>query len=69
MSQVWTPLPEHCLAPGVHEPEHAPFRHAIPAHDDGALHVPAAVHVSTPLPMHCVCAGAHTPVQPLPTHV
>jgi hypothetical protein len=24
---VWTPLPEHCVAPGVQTPEHWPLMH------------------------------------------
>jgi hypothetical protein len=32
---VWTPLPEHCVEPGVHA-THAPFKHTgvSPTHDD-----------------------------------
>jgi hypothetical protein len=62
MSHCWTPLPEHCIAPGVHDPVHPPETQlwlqvtAVPK-------VPVSPHVWTPLPEHCVPPGAHTPVQ------
>jgi hypothetical protein len=39
-SHVRTPLPEHCAAPGVQTPEHAPDTHAALVH----------AHVCTALP-------------------
>jgi hypothetical protein len=33
---VCTPLPEHCLTPGVHDPEHAPLTHAELLHATAA---------------------------------
>jgi hypothetical protein len=71
--QVWTPLPEHCLVPGVHEPEHiAPPSTSAQTEleqEAGAPHCPIESHVCTPLPEpaspfveHCVVPGAQTPV-------
>jgi hypothetical protein len=61
--QVCTPLPEHCVAPGVHEPEQAPPTHAWLLHAEAAPQAPVLSHVCTPLPEHCVVPGAHEPVQ------
>jgi hypothetical protein len=75
VSHVCTALPEHCVAPGVHVPEHwAPPASTLPVQaplvQGTALpHVPIAVHVCTPLPWHCVWPGAQAPVQAPPTHV
>ena len=55
-SHVWTASPEHCVAPGVHVPEHCappasgppvqtPFMHGL-----AVPQVPLAVQVCTPLP-------------------
>ena len=51
---VWTPLPEHCTAPGVQTPVHAPLTHAWLLHATAVPQVPLALHVWTPLPEHCV---------------
>jgi hypothetical protein len=56
-------LPEHCVAPGVHTPVHAPVTQAEFVHADGAPHVPFPEQSCTPLPEHCVEPGTHTPVQ------
>jgi hypothetical protein len=42
---VWTPLPEHCRAPGEHDPAHAPLTHAEPAQATAPPHVPLEVQV------------------------
>jgi hypothetical protein len=69
-AHVSSPLPEHCVAPGVHEPAHAPATHAEFEHATAVPHWPVAgSHVSTPLPLHCVWPGAHEPVQFPPRHV
>ena len=52
--QVSTPLPEHCVAPGLHDPLHAPETHAESLHATGEPQVPFEVQVWTPLPSHCV---------------
>jgi hypothetical protein len=65
---VSTPLPEHCVVVGVHDPVHAPMTHAELEHATGMPHAPP-LHVSTPLPPHCVWPGAHMPVQAPLTHV
>ncbi len=53
---VWTPLPEHCTAPGVHTPEQTPDWHV-----DGDTHwVPQAPQLLlsvcslTQAPLHAV---------------
>jgi hypothetical protein len=51
---VWTPLPEHCTAPGVQTPVQAPLTHAWLLHATAVPQAPAAVQVSTPLPEHVV---------------
>jgi hypothetical protein len=64
---VSTPLFEHCVVPGVHDPVHAPPTQAWLVHPTGGLQAPLVLHVSTPLPEHCVAPGmqaAHVP----PTH-
>ena len=69
-AHVSSPLPEHCVAPGVHEPAHAPATHAEFEHATAVPHWPVAgSQVSTPLPLHCVWPGAHEPVQFPPRHV
>jgi hypothetical protein len=49
---VCTPLPEHCVPPGVHDPEHAPFTHAWPVQRAGAPQLPVLSQVCTPLFRH-----------------
>jgi hypothetical protein len=60
---VWTPLPEHCVAPGEHAPEQAPALQAPLAHTTADPHCPVTSHVCTALPWHCVVPGEQTPVQ------
>ena len=68
-SQVCTAaLPEHCVAPGVHDPVHAPPEHAALLQATGEPQAPVPLHVSTPLPLHIVDPGAHDPVHDPPTH-
>jgi hypothetical protein len=58
---VCTPLPEHWVAPGVHEPEHAPLTQAELEQAAAVPHCPEASQVSTPLPEHRAVPGAQTP--------
>jgi hypothetical protein len=64
---VWTPLPEHCVAPGTHTPMHAPVTQADATHEEAAPHWPLELQVSTPLPEQRVVPGAHTPEHSPPT--
>jgi hypothetical protein len=67
---VSTPLPEHWVAPGVHDPAQAPETHAEFAHATGLPQPPvAALQVSTPFPLHWVWPGAQLPVQFPPRQV
>jgi hypothetical protein len=43
--QICTPLPEHCVAPGVHTPVHAPLTHAWFEQVVPFCQVPVASHV------------------------
>jgi hypothetical protein len=51
---VSTPLPEHCVAPGVHDPVHAPLTHAWFVQALAFCQVPVALHVCGCWPLHCV---------------
>ncbi len=53
LPHVCTPLPEHCVAPGVHTPVHAPFTHAWLVQEPAFDHVPVALHVCGCWPEHC----------------
>lgn len=68
--QVWTPLFEHCVAPGAHW-VHAPFQHTgvAPEHVVWFCQWPVPSQVCVMLPEHCVCPAAHTPVHAPPTQV
>ena len=66
-SQTCTPLPEHCVAPGVHTPVQAPAAQAY-WHEVTAPHAPLVVHDCTPAPEHLVTPGAHEPAQTPDTH-
>jgi hypothetical protein len=61
-SHVSTPLPAHCVAPGVHTPVQAPPTHAWLTQGAAVPHEPVEVHVSTALLLgsHCVVPGAQT---------
>ena len=65
--QVWTPLPEHCFAPGTHTPVQAPLTHAEATHVVAVPQAPLFEQVCTPLLEHEVAPGAHTPVHAPPT--
>jgi hypothetical protein len=70
-SQVWMPLPEHCVAPGLQATQEAPCAPARqtgvpPVHPTAVPHVPVASHVWTPVAEHCVEPGTHDPVQLAP---
>ena len=56
---VCTPsiMVEHCVAPGVHTPVHAPLAHAWLTHGTEVPHVPVAPHVWTASPEHCDAPG------------
>ncbi len=43
------PLPEHCVAPGVHEPVHVPLTHAELVQGTGVVPQVPPLHVTTPL--------------------
>jgi hypothetical protein len=62
---------EHCVAPGLQTPPHAPETHVY-VHADALPHVPPAVHVSTPPLVHCVAPdeqdAAHAPLVQTPVH-
>jgi hypothetical protein len=47
-SHVCTPVPEHSVEPGVHEPMQAPALHDCELQGEGAAHVPSAPHICTP---------------------
>ncbi len=61
LSHVWTPLPWHCVEPGVHTPVQAPLEQAWLVHGCGVPQWPDESHVCTPLPEHCVAPGVQVP--------
>jgi hypothetical protein len=61
MSHFWTPLPEHCRAPGEHEPVQPPETQ-LWLQLTAEPQAPVSSQVWTPLPEHCVRFGPHTPV-------
>ena len=64
---VWTPLPEHCFAPGVHAAHAPPTQTGVPPPQAAAApQLPVASQVSTPLPEQRVAPGVHTPAQQAP---
>ncbi len=65
---VCSPLPEHCVDPGVQEPVHTPPAQTELSQATGEPSVPVELQVSTPLPEeHCVDPGVQLPVQAPPT--
>jgi hypothetical protein len=68
VSHVLTPLPEHCVLPGVQTPVHAPDTHAWFVQDAALTHVPAELHVCSPPPEHREALGAHIPVHAPDAH-
>jgi hypothetical protein len=66
-SQVCGCWPMHCLAPGLHVPEHCPPAHTL-VQTVPFVQAPLASHVCGVSPLHCFALGAHTPVQAPPTH-
>lgn len=50
--QVWTALPEHCVAPTGHSPTQAPLAHTWLGQAVGPAHWPAGEHVCTPPSTH-----------------
>jgi hypothetical protein len=64
-------FPEHCVAPGVHDPVHTPPEHTELVHATGDPQVPVALQVSTlfaAVVEHRVAPGLHDPVHAPPTH-
>jgi hypothetical protein len=47
---VCTPVPEHCVEPGTHDPVQAPPTHAEAVHATPVPHAPLWLHVWTLLP-------------------
>jgi hypothetical protein len=64
---VWTLVPEHCVWPGAHKPEHTPPEQVWLLHATAAPQLPLELHVCTPLPEHCVVPGTHVPMHEPPT--
>jgi hypothetical protein len=60
---VWTPLPEHCVAPGVHDPVHDPLLHTFGHAGPLFCQTPALLQVCGWRPLHCADPGVHVPVQ------
>jgi hypothetical protein len=61
LPQVWTPLPEHWVEPGAHEPVHWPLLQRVLAHALVAPKLPVAVQVWTPPETHWVAPGVQVP--------
>ncbi len=60
--QVWTPLPEHCVLPGEHEPVQAPPLQTLGQSDPLICQVPEPSHVCGCCALHCIAPGVHDPV-------
>jgi hypothetical protein len=60
--QVSTPLPEHCVAPGVHEPVHVPMLQTAGQTVPVACQFPFMSQVCGCCPLHCIAPGAHVPL-------
>ncbi len=58
-SHVWMAGPRHCVWLGAQLPVHVPERHVLLPQSEGALQLPAALHISTPLFTHWVLLGVH----------
>lgn len=58
---VCRPLPEHCVLPEVHEPEHAPAVQAPLAQETAVPQLPLESQVCTPLPTHWTASGTQVP--------
>src|SRR5258708_28095474 len=56
--QVCTPLPEHCVEPGVQPPTQDPPRHDC-WQPHAVVHWPLALQIWTMAPRHCVVPGEH----------
>jgi hypothetical protein len=65
---VRTPLPEHCVVPGVQTPMQAPAEQAAFVQGCAAAQVPVASQVCTASPEQRVAPGLHTPVHVPVTH-
>jgi hypothetical protein len=59
---------EHWVAPGVHDPTHAPWTHAWLVQATAIPQLPVESHVCTPLPEHWVAPGEHEPEHAPETH-
>jgi hypothetical protein len=60
---VSTPLPEHCVAPFVHEPWHVPLLHTNGHAEPVFCQVPVLSQVCGCWPLHCTAFGVQTPEQ------
>jgi hypothetical protein len=65
---VRKPLPEHCVAPGVHTPVQAPETHAALVQAWAVPQLPVVSQVCTASPEHRVWPGVQTPVHAPLTH-
>jgi hypothetical protein len=65
---VSTPLSEHCVAPGVHEPVQMPALHTPGQAAPLFCHAPVVSHVCGCCPEHCSHPGTQTPEQTPPLH-
>src|SRR5258708_2811698 len=61
LTQVCSPLPEHCVAPPEHDPEHCVPVHAPLAQGCAVPQLPVALQICTPVPMHWTLPGVHEP--------
>ena len=70
MPQVSSPLPTHCVEPGVHA-RHSLFQHAgvAPEHVTCVSQAPVALHVWTRFARQRVWLGAQAPEHAPETHV
>jgi hypothetical protein len=60
---VSTPLPEHCVAPGVHDPAHDPLLQTYWHADPELCHVPVESQVWGCRPLHWEAPGVQLPLQ------
>jgi hypothetical protein len=61
--QVKMLLPEHWVAPGVHDPVHEPLLQTFAQAGPLFCQTPALVHVCGCRPLHCADPGVQVPVQ------
>jgi hypothetical protein len=61
--QIWMPLLEHWVAPGVQPVVHVPELHVLAQGPPEFCQVPLPSHACGCCPLHCVAPGVHAPVQ------